>query len=203
MKKLLIIFIMFLTLSTNSLSRKRYILNIDSTLLVRSYSLALTQVGVTEKTGKNDGPQVESYLKVVGLPKGYPYCAAGISWSFWCTAIDLKQNRKFIPFPLTASSQIVYDYSRKNGKEAIDQKSAKYDFFVWRKKDSYGGHIAWIDSVQQKGWVRTLEFNTSAGNAGSQRDGGGVYMKRRNIIHPLGAMAIRGFIGFNKIKGLK
>ena len=43
---------------------------------------AESQVGVVEKTGNNDGVQVEAYLKTVGLGKGYSYCAAFVKWVF-------------------------------------------------------------------------------------------------------------------------
>ncbi|HRN93068.1 MAG TPA: hypothetical protein PLS87_11660, partial [Ferruginibacter sp.] len=33
-------------------------------------------IGVREATGKNDGQEVELFLKSVGLGKGYPWCAA-------------------------------------------------------------------------------------------------------------------------------
>ena len=35
-----------------------------------------SQIGVREATGRNDGKQVELYLKSVGLGKGYAWCAA-------------------------------------------------------------------------------------------------------------------------------
>lgn len=41
-----------------------------------------SQIGVCEATGKNDGPQIKAYLKVTGLPEGYPWCAAYLAWCF-------------------------------------------------------------------------------------------------------------------------
>lgn len=46
---------------------------------------AKSQLGVKEKTGKNDGPEIEKYLKTVGLGSGYAWCAAFINWT-------LRQN---------------------------------------------------------------------------------------------------------------
>jgi hypothetical protein len=40
----------------------------------------LSQVGVRERTGRNDGVEVEAYLRSVGLGKGYPWCAAFTNW---------------------------------------------------------------------------------------------------------------------------
>ena len=41
-----------------------------------------SQIGVREATGKNDGKQVEQYLKAVKLNKGYAWCAAFVKWTF-------------------------------------------------------------------------------------------------------------------------
>lgn len=177
-----------------ALGAKKYELNIDECLVRTAHRIATEQIGVTEATGKNDGPKIKAYLKVTGLPEGYPYCAAGLSWSYLQAAYELDSNKSMIPFPLTAGSQKIYDHAVKYGKN-VEFKPAKYDFFTWRKKDSYLGHIGMIDSVGEKGWVHTIEFNTSPG-VGNQRDGDGVWRKKRNIIHPIGRLYVRGFIGF-------
>lgn len=39
-----------------------------------------SQIHVREKTGNNDGEDVEKYLKTVGLGKGYAWCAAFVKW---------------------------------------------------------------------------------------------------------------------------
>lgn len=40
------------------------------------------EIGVREKTGKNDGDRVEEYLAITNLGKGYAWCAAFVSWVF-------------------------------------------------------------------------------------------------------------------------
>ncbi len=40
------------------------------------------EIGVREKTGKNDGQRVEEYLAVTQLGKGYAWCASFVSWVF-------------------------------------------------------------------------------------------------------------------------
>lgn len=39
------------------------------------------QLNVRERTGNNDGPEVERYLRTVGLGSGYAWCAAFINWT--------------------------------------------------------------------------------------------------------------------------
>jgi hypothetical protein len=201
MKKFLY-FICFVFFTINSYSnvqiKPRYVIDIDSNLVVISHTIAQSQVGVTEKTGKNDG-EVDKYMRF--LNKGgqkLPYCSGGISWSYYQGALFLDKDRKYIPFPLSAGSQVAFDYARKKGK--LDNSGIKrYDFFIWKKKDGINGHIGLIDSVMVKGCVRTIEFNTSQDNRGSQRDGGGVWNRKRNLIQPMGFLLVRGFVGFNLV----
>ncbi len=200
--KFLIVFL--LSLNTLNSSIYRYVIDIDSSLLVISHHIAKSQVGVVEKTNKNDG-EVDKYLKVVGLGgKREPYCAAGLSWSFLEGSFFIGKDRKYIPFPMTAGSQIVYNHAKKIGKIDKTNTTQRYDLFVWRQKNSTKGHIGMVDSVLTKGWVKTIEFNTSEGNTGSQRDGGGVWLRKRNLIQPMGMLLVRGRVGFNVIdRGIK
>lgn len=193
---------LFIVLFLNFLSSTTlYELEIDSCLHSKAFEIIEGEIGVVEATGKNDG-EVEKYLKVVGLGKGYPYCAAGISWSYLEAAKYYGQTKSIIPFPLTAGSQVIFSHAIKYG-EKITRPLKRGDFFTWRQKSSYLGHIAVVDSVRKAGWVDTIEFNTSSNSAGDQRDGGGVWRKKRNLIHPLGRMMVRGFTGFkNKISNL-
>src|SRR6266542_4838979 len=41
-----------------------------------------SQVGVREKTGHNDGTQVEKYLTFCHMTKGSEWCSAFVSWCF-------------------------------------------------------------------------------------------------------------------------
>ena len=45
--------------------------------VVKTYT---AEIGVRELSGHNDGTAVEKYLSTVGLPKGYPWCAAFVNW---------------------------------------------------------------------------------------------------------------------------
>ena len=191
-------YLLIILLTNICVSSTRYELQIDSCLHEKAFEIAKGEIGVTEATGKNDGPRVEAYLKVTGLDKGFPYCAAGISWCYYEAAKFYNKSKSFIPFPMTAGSQVVYNHAIKNGIKTSDDVKPK-DFFIWRKKDSYQGHIGIIETVGRKGWVYTIEFNTSGDNNGDQRDGGGVWRKSRNLIHPLGRLRVRGFVGFKQI----
>lgn len=51
--------------------------------------VAVSQVGVMELTGRNDGPAVEAFLTSVGLPKGNPWCMAFLYWCYAGAAASL------------------------------------------------------------------------------------------------------------------
>lgn len=194
--RLIALILIFFSFSKFATSRSRYVLKADSCVVTIAQDFAISQVGVTEATGNNDGPEVAAYLKVTGLGIGYPYCAAGISWSFAMAGDSLGIPRKELPVPMTAGSQIAYDHARKNGYKSESNRPEVYDLYIWRRKDSYRGHIGWCYEIGEKGWVRTVEFNTSSGSSGSQDDGQGVWLRKRNILHPLGRLRTRGFVGF-------
>lgn len=176
----------------------RYELNVKEMLLKASRDSLQAQVGATEKTGRNDGLKVEQYLASVGLGKGSPYCAAGQYYVFAVAAKALGLKRSDIPVYKTGSTILMFN-------KAIDAgKPAKYiikvdDLMFWRSPNKYSGHVERVVEAMKAGWVKTVGFNTSSGAKGSQRDGGGVYYRKRNIYHFLGRMTVRGFIGFKAI----
>ncbi len=188
------IFILLLLNNLIIVSQSRYILNCDTALLSKSKEIALLQIGVKEKTNKNDGIEVENYLKSVGLPKGYPYCKAG---QYYCYAEANKIVKTINPIPKSALANKIYDIAQKKNRKCR-YIANEHDFIVWRTPKAVTGHIERVIEVNKGGWVKTVAFNTTSGNYGNQRDGGGVYQRKRNILHPLGRMAIRGLVGFNK-----
>lgn len=46
----------------------------------RLQEVYLSQVGIKEKTGHNDGVEVEAYLASAGLEAGEPWCASFVKW---------------------------------------------------------------------------------------------------------------------------
>lgn len=149
--------------------------------------VAREQVGTRELTGHNDGPQVQAYLASVGLGKGNPYCMAG---QYWCMAQVTTE-----PCILrTGHVRTFWQWALRNGSRG-PYKPRVGDWICWGYTKTPSGHIERIESVQRKGWVRTVGFNTSNGTNGDQRDGGGVFYRLRNVVHPLGRMLTLGVIG--------
>ncbi len=172
----------------------KYSLKCDEELLNVSYDSMMLQVGIIEKTNRNDG-EVQKYLKAIGLKGDYPYCAAGQYWCFFVSAKSLNKETKAIPIRRTGLANEMFNDAKRKGKKSYFAPK-KHDLIVWRKINSFRGHIERIISIQKKGWITTVGFNSSAVINNKKREG--VFVKKRNIYHILGLLRTRGLIGFEK-----
>jgi hypothetical protein len=135
--------------------------------------VAHSQIGVMELTGKNDGKEVEAYLRSVGLGKGYPWCAAFVYWVYnECNAKTVRSAWSPSFFPV---SKTVFKRGAKNNK-----KPNPADVFgLYFNHLGRIAHVGIIDSWSEH-HVITIEGNTSNANSGeATREGDGVYRKRR------------------------
>lgn len=140
-------------------------------------SYLTSQVGVKEKTGKNDGEEVEKYLKSVGLGKGYAWCQAFLYWGFSKAAEQLKVTN---PMPKTAG---VLDNWRKSKSFQVSKGQLPKFGDVFTMDFGKGtGHAGFVISVDN-GYINTVEGNTSADPTlpSEDREGQGVYLRRRKI----------------------
>ena len=48
----------------------------------RLQQIYVAEIGVLEKTNRNDGKRIGEYLRYSGLGEGYAWCAAFVSWCF-------------------------------------------------------------------------------------------------------------------------
>ncbi len=133
-----------------------------------------TQIGVHELTGKNDGVQVEAYLKSVKLRRGDPWCAAFLSWN--CQQCDVKNPMSGYSPAWFPSFNLIYKPSEK--LLGAPQPGDVFGIYFASK-----GRIAHVGFVAEWGekYVTTIEGNTAPDpvNADQDRDGDGVYKKKR------------------------
>lgn len=136
-------------------------------------AVATSQVGVTEKTGNNDG-EVEKYIASVGEnPKSkIPYCAC---FNYWCGKEALGKS----PYPKSAwSPDHVKGGTRVTATSPIKGGEAFGIYFGSKGRVAHTG----LSVRREGGNIITAEANTS-GNAAvgsaADRDGQGVFMKRR------------------------
>jgi len=143
----------------------------------RVVAAADAMVGWHEATGRNDGRNIDSILAAVGLAgTRAPYCAA-----FVVKAGDDAFGRVLNPYPRSAwSPDMVLRPTWTRGKGGPEPRPA----------DTFGIHFPAKKRVAHTGLVRrnlgnvieTVEGNTSrdaAPGSAADRDGGGVYRKRR------------------------
>jgi len=114
-------------------------------------SFAISQLGVSEATGNNDGPEVAKYLETVGLtpgPKSY-WCGAFVNWSM--TQIGITGPKH----PARALEW------RNFGQTLANPAYGSIGTF----KRPGGGHVGFVVGIDQNrpGWVIML--------GGNQQDG--------------------------------
>ena len=140
-----------------------YLLSKHSQDRDRIIAIAASQLGVKELTGNNDGVAVESYLAVTGLKKGYPWCAAYVSWVY---------RKAGFAKPNSAWSPDMFPASRIT-KDALSGNLIGI-YFPELKRIAHVGIL-----VKQEGnYMVSLEGNT---NIAGSREGEGVYLKRRHF----------------------
>jgi hypothetical protein len=150
--------------------------------------LAVSQVGINEEGGDNDGSVVRMYQSVIGKAEKESWC---VSFVQWCVReVDKKFGSKTVLFP-TESSQILW---LKTPHIARIQKPEPGAIMIWtiynNALPSSRGHVGIIKEVLNTDYVMTIEGNTSI--AAGEPDG--VYLKRRRISFLTGSFRTTGFL---------
>jgi hypothetical protein len=130
-----------------------------------------SQVGVRERTGNNDGKDVEKYLKSVGLGKGFAWCAAFVHWCLNQAGVKNSINA----WAPTAHNKknIVYF----NNKFKKDPQQADVITLYYSNKGRIG-HTGFFDHMQSENMTVNYEGNTNRGNS---NEGDGVYITFRPL----------------------
>lgn len=142
---------------------------------------ALAYVGTVERGGANRGPRVERFLASVGLGPGPPWCAAYVSYVLESAGVraPLDGRGRVIRSGLAAhfiTARSVRASEALRGVKPVPRGSV----VVWRRGNGPFGHAGLVlrwDGTSGE----TVEGNTSSGEAGSQRDGDGVWRRQRRI----------------------
>ncbi|TKC08996.1 CHAP domain-containing protein [Pedobacter frigoris] len=124
--------------------------------------IARKEIGVVERTGKNDGARIAEYLNYCNIKSPAPYCAAWVSWCFGQAGYSQ---------PKTAWSPSLFPTSR-----LVKEPKPGVVFGIYYSGLGRIGHCGIIESVRND-WVYGLEANT---NVVGSREGQGVYRKIRH-----------------------
>ena len=136
---------------------------------------AMQEVGEKEVEGPNEGPDIRKYMASVNLADGYSWCAGLVRWAMDQAGRDTPTVRSAAATDYITGRSVA---ARKmiRGTEVVSAGA----LVIWRRGDTWKGHIGIVRSWQQQ-CGRTVEGNTSSGDAGPQRDGDGVWPRRRCI----------------------
>lgn len=130
----------------------------------------------------NRGPDVEGYLKRVGLGAGYPWCCAFVYWCFDEAAQALHRPN---PMLRTAGCLAHWQGATARGARRITRAQALASPDLIRPGMIFimdfgggAGHTGLVERVGG-GLIETLEGNTDASKT---REGGGVYRLTRKLL---------------------
>lgn len=123
--------------------------------------IAAGELGNTEKPANSNRTKYGAWY---GLD-GYPWCMIFVQWCY-------AQAGKPLPYKTASCSQLLGWY-RKHQPERIVSQPAPGDIILYNF-----GHTGILESAREE-TVTAIEGNTSAGEAGSQSDGGGVFRRSR------------------------
>lgn len=133
-----------------------------SELAPKILSIAKSQLGIREATGKNDGLQVEQYLIYTNNKKGDPWCASFVSWVY---------GQAGYPLPRTAWSPALFPLDKRT-----DKPQPADVFGIYFPKLKRIAHCGIVEDSRAN-WIYTIEGNT---NLAGSREGDGVYRKLRH-----------------------
>lgn len=131
--------------------------------------------------GSNKGPDVEGYLRSVGLGGGHSWCAAFVYWCFEKAAADLGRAN---PVFKTAGCLAHWNGAPGKGAQRVTSSRAQADpgllqpgmVFIMDHGGGFG-HTGLVESVAG-GMITTLEGNS---NLNGSREGVGVFRLTRKI----------------------
>lgn len=143
--------------------------SIDVALSVQK--VYISQIGVRELTGHNDGIQVVNYLHNAGASQGDPWCAAFVRWCFDQVGVKTTINA-YSPTAYNISNPVL-----KQNRFIIEPRAGDV-FCLYFPKMKRIAHTGFFDRRINSTVYESVEGNT---NQAGSREGDGVYRKRRSF----------------------
>lgn len=141
-----------------------------SILADAAVTTAISQLGVREiPKGSNAGPEVEIYLKSIGLGKGYAWCMAFVYW-----VVSQAALKTAIKNPLLKTGGVLAQY--RACLSLVVKTPQPGDVFIM----DFGrgtGHTGFVEKVVGTK-IYTIEGNT---NDNGSREGDAVCRRKREI----------------------
>ena len=161
--------------------------------------IALSQVGVKEVGGNNNGPQVRKYQASTTLkPASWPWCAAFTGWvvrewlkdpenSEWL-GLKVMTPEKWRPKTAAAFGYISWAKDRPATAKVLSKKAKPQvgDFAIFDFS-----HIGVVTKVLSNGSFQCVEGNTNGKGTRDSKSGDGVWLKTRS------PSLVRNFVRIN------
>lgn len=135
--------------------------------LTDTLDLARSQLGTVESPPESNNVV---YAREYGMNRN-PWCAMFVTWVLERS----KNSSKYRHASVAASLAWAKNNGRHTGEFRAGYVCCRINGGGWTGP----GHTGIIEAVHSDGSVTSIEGNTSPGNGGSQRDGGGVWRRRR------------------------
>lgn len=145
--------------------------------------IATGEIGVHEDGDSNTGKRVNEYKAATNLPpkESWPWCAAFVDWVvMWAMQNTATPETLKFRRPTTAGAWALILWSLAQDKSTQTKRNPHRDILpgdIIVFNFSHCG-IA-VSDCDDTGHFQTIEGNTSKGDGGSQRDGGGVHKRWR------------------------
>lgn len=139
---------------------------------------------------RNSSPQIDQYLKYVGLNPGYAWCMAFSQYHYNRSCISTNVANTLIK---GASVRTVYREMRMKGTRLPSYRAGERgQLMCFQSGSTQYGHVAIVTGRTGSGSLKTVEGNTGPDGG---RDGDGVYRKVRPL-RGYAKLRTEGFIAF-------
>lgn len=143
-------------------------------IAAKALAIALKNEGVSENPkGSNSGPEVDIYLKSIGLGKGHPWCMAFV---YWCVDTACKDLNMKNPLVRTGGVLKQWNESKLRKLTVRDRAIKPGDIFIMEFSRGTG-HTGFIEKIVG-GLAYTIEGNT---NDEGSREGFEVARRQRAV----------------------
>ena len=152
-----------------------------ATLSQRALCIAGSQDGVSEKPkNTNSGPEVNAYLKSIGLGPGYAWCMAFVYWCVNKACLETSAKN-----PLVKTGGVLRQWNETTCRKIPKTSKAVKPGDIFIMEFSKGtGHTGFVEKIEGS-LVHTIEGNT---NDDGSREGYEVARRTRPI------SSFKGFI---------
>ena len=129
--------------------------------------IAAGELGVTEKPANSNNVKYNTWFYGRAVSgSAYPWCMAFVQWCF-------QQAGQRLPY-VTASCSALLNWYKSNQPKCVVTAPRSGDIVIYNF-----GHTGIVESVAASA-ITAIEGNTSAGDSGSQSNGGGVFRRVRS-----------------------